>query len=412
MTEIKNSPELRFPEFDGEWDEKKISELFSINAGGDIDKKHVSQVKTEEFRYPIYANASENKGFYAYSNVYKIEPPVITVAGRGVYIGIAHARDHQFYPIVRLLVLQPKVDQNINFFEYRINKIKLFTESTGVPQLTAPQMSNYRILYPEILEQTKIADFLTSVDRRISLLSQKKEKLEVYKNGIMQGIFSKDKIHRISFTDENGNPYPEWEEMNFGKIYSFVPTNSYSREKLNYGEGEVKNIHYGDIHTKFRTQFDLIKENVPFINPDVDISRISEENYVGEGDLIMADASEDYADIGKSIEIINLNGDKVLSGLHTLLAKQRNSDLLIGFGGHLMKSRYMRLDIMRIAQGSKVLSISTGRLANISCSIPCKPEQQKIASFLSAIDKKIELVARQVEKSKEFKAGLLQKMFV
>ena len=107
----------------------------------------------------------------------------------------------------------------------------------------------------------------------------------------------------------------KWNEEKMGELYSFKVTNSFSRDNLNYEEGTVKNIHYGDIHTKFQTLFDVSKETVPFINPDTSIDRISEDNYCQEGDLILADASEDLNDVGKSIEIFNLNNEKLLAGL-------------------------------------------------------------------------------------------------
>ena len=74
----------------------ELGEIFKISAGGDIDKKNVSQKKNEEFKYPIYANAEKNKGFYAYSDIYKFDEEVVTVAGRGVNIGIAHERKEKF----------------------------------------------------------------------------------------------------------------------------------------------------------------------------------------------------------------------------------------------------------------------------------------------------------------------------
>lgn len=95
----------------------------------------------------------------------------------------------------------------------------------------------------------------------------------------------------------------EWKLEPLSKIYSFKVTNSFSRDKLNYDKGSVKNIHYGDIHTKFSTLFDITKESVPFINSDVSIERINDDNYCVEGDMIFADASEDIDDVGKSIEI-------------------------------------------------------------------------------------------------------------
>ena len=115
----------------------------------------------------------------------------------------------------------------------------------------------------------------------------------------------------------------EWEMKKLGEVMVFKVTNSFSRENLNYELGTVKNIHYGDIHTKFQTLFDITKELVPFINEDISIGRITDENYCKNGDIVFADASEDLNDVGKSIEIINTNGEKLLSGLHTLLARPK-----------------------------------------------------------------------------------------
>lgn len=121
-----------------------------------------------------------------------------------------------------------------------------------------------------------------------------------------------------------------WEENKMGEVYSFKVTNSFSREILNYENGQVKNIHYGDIHTKFQTLFDITKEYVPFINSEISIERISKDNYCKEADLILADASEDLIDVGKSIEIYNLNNEKLLSGLHTILARPTLNNICIG----------------------------------------------------------------------------------
>jgi type I restriction enzyme S subunit len=150
----------------------------------------------------------------------------------------------------------------------------------------------------------------------------------------------------------------EFENTKFGKLYSFLTTNSLSRDKLNYEEGNVYNIHYGDIHTKFQPHFYLRNENVPYINGDVDLSKMKAELYCKTGDIIIADASEDYADIGKSIELIDIDNVKILAGLHTLLARPISEKIVVGFTSYLLKSWTLRKQIMTIAQGSKVLSLS------------------------------------------------------
>ena len=122
-------------------------------------------------------------------------------------------------------------------------------------------------------------------------------------------------VPKLRFKEFSG----EWEEKKFADIYDFFQTNSFSRALLNYESGDVKNIHYGDIHTKFKSNFFINKEEVPFINTEIDISKIKDENYCQIKDLIIADASEDYNDIGKAIEIIELNGEKLVAGLHTYI---------------------------------------------------------------------------------------------
>lgn len=203
----------------------------------------------------------------------------------------------------------------------------------------------------------------------------------------------------------------EWETNRFGDIYNFKVTNSFSRENLNYIEGTVKNIHYGDIHTKFSSSFNIKNEYVPYINPSVSIERIKDENYCLEGDLIMADASEDYADIGKSIEVVNLNNEKLLAGLHTFLARPNLDKISIGFAGHLMKSNSIRLQIIKEAQGTKVLSLSTTRVTNVILKTPEKTEQTKIASFLTKVDEKLTALKKKKELLEQYKKGVMQQIF-
>lgn len=203
----------------------------------------------------------------------------------------------------------------------------------------------------------------------------------------------------------------KWNEEKMGEIYSFKVTNSFSRDQLNYEDGTVKNIHYGDIHTKFQTLFDITKETVPFINSDISIDRISEDNYCQEGDLILADASEDLNDVGKSIEVFNLNNEKLLAGLHTILARPNLEKLDIGFGGYLFKSNKVRTKIQKEAQGSKVLSVSATRLTNISLDFPSKIEQKKIVECFSAIDEKILALKKKHSLLEQYKKGVMQKVF-
>lgn len=204
----------------------------------------------------------------------------------------------------------------------------------------------------------------------------------------------------------------EWEERKVIDAYDFKVTNSLSRENLNYIEGKIKNIHYGDIHTKFSTLFDINREIVPYINSNISIDKIKEENYCVEGDIVFADASEDINDVGKSIEIINLNNEKLISGLHTLLARKKTNSLAKGFGGYLFRSDGIRKQIQKEAQGSKVFGISASRISNIKITLPInRKEQQKIVDLLSSLDKIITEHTQKIEVLKIYKKGLMQDLF-
>ena len=230
------------------------------------------------------------------------------------------------------------------------------------------------------------------------------ELLKLYQKGVMQRIFSQ----QLRFKDKDEKKFPKWEQLKFGSIYSYRTNNSFSRENLNYENGIFKNIHYGDIHIRFNTLFDITKERVPYINPSISTSKIDETNFCKEGDLILADASEDYADVGKCIELVNLNNEKIVSGLHTILARPDLKKLCKGFGGYMMKSSGVRMQIMKIAQGTKVLGISPTRLSQIQLSIPSFEEQKRIVELLILINEKISYSLNQTERIEEYKKQLIK----
>lgn len=216
---------------------------------------------------------------------------------------------------------------------------------------------------------------------------------------------------RLRFKNEFGLDFPDWTNRPFSEIYDFLSTNSFSRDKLNYVGGLVKNIHYGDIHTKFRTQFKVQNELVPYINPEVDIQKLKTTSFVKNGDLVIADASEDYGDIGKSIEIIDNNGEKIVCGLHTIHARKSSDEFIVGFSSFLMNSRRVRKSIMMIAQGTKVLGISSKRLGEINLIFPSQTEQKKISDFLTSVDRRIELLEKKKSLLETYKKGVMKKIF-
>ncbi|MDV5226067.1 restriction endonuclease subunit S [Providencia rettgeri] len=275
----------------------------------------------------------------------------------------------------------------------------------GAGKLETDSLKNLKILYPCLELQAKIADFLSSVDEKIALQNRKVELLQQYKKGLIQKLFSQE----IRFKDDDGFSFPSWVMTSFGKTYSFLTTNSLPRTCLTDDCGNIKNIHYGDIHTKYPALLDSNIQQIPYIKEGIDTSKFE---ICKKGDLIIADASEDYNDIGKSIEIVvNNEVSPLVAGLHTFLARP-TIDLATGFSGYLMQTEHIRRQIKVLATGISVLGISKSNLAKVTFCIPCKDEQVKIINFLSSIDHKITLENTKLEKLKQWKQGLLQQMFV
>lgn len=261
---------------------------------------------------------------------------------------------------------------------------------------------------PNEEEQQKIAKFLCEVDKKLDKLRRKHELLNDYKRGLMQKLFSQE----IRFKQSDGSDFPDWEEIAIDQLFTFLRTNSLSREKLTTEKTNLQNIHYGDIHKKHSARFILSESNAPYVKDQNIIHSLNDEEFCHPGDLVIADASEDYADIGKAIEIIEAPEKTLVAGLHTILARPINSYLALGFSAYLFQSPTVRKAIMRIAQGISVLGISKRELCKIRIKTPKPNEQQKIANCLSAIDQKIEAVGRHIKQVETFKKGLLQQMFV
>lgn len=403
-------PKLRFKEFNGAVTKNFIKDIAKTYVGRDLVEDAYSPIKTETHIYPIYSNSVDNEGLYGYYNFqeFNFDNDALTVVGRGAGLGRAFYRQGGFGTIGRLLCLIPK---NKSFHpkylsDYINDRLIIHNESGGIPQLPRSSLENYEVILPSYEEQTKIASFLSAVDEKIKQLTQKHELLSQYKQGMMQKLFSQ----QIRFKADDGGEFGEWEKLKFADSFNFYQTNSYSRALLSE-VGEIMNIHYGDIHSKFSTLFDVSKEVVPFINGEVDTSKISSEQYLRVGDLVIADASEDYKDIGKTIEVIHLDNSKVVAGLHTYIARPIKQ-CAMGFNGYLMQTFEVREQIKTLATGISVLGISKTNLGKVELKIPCLEEQTKIANFLSSIDQKIEKVAQQIEQTKQWKKGLLQQMFV
>jgi type I restriction enzyme S subunit len=174
-----------------DWEFFQFDHHFSIYAGGDVPKDSFSKIKTDACPYPIFANAIQSKGLYGYTGHKRSKPDSVTITARG-YLGHAEYRDESFFPIVRLIVMEPIGKLDAKFTTYAINELIEFPEeSTGVPQLTAPQVGKFSILAPvNKNEQTAIATILSDMDEEIRALQQRLAKTRQIKQGMMQELLT------------------------------------------------------------------------------------------------------------------------------------------------------------------------------------------------------------------------------
>ncbi len=231
------------------------------------------------------------------------------------------------------------------------------------------------ITLPSEEEQQKIANFLTTIDNRIEKIEEKKILLENYKKGVMQQIFSQE----LRFKGDDGNDYPDWERKKLGDICNIKKGEQLNREHLK--EDDLYPAINGGIMPSGYTNRYNTEENIITIS---------------EG--------------GNSCGYINFIKSKFWSGGHCYTIEDLKEDINNLFLYQILK--FNEILIMSLRVGSGLPNIQKKDLNSFNLNLPPLPEQQKIANFLTTLDKKIENIQTQISESKTFKKGLLQQMFV
>ena len=200
----------------------------------------------------------------------------------------------------------------------------------------------------------------------------------------------------------------EWEICKVSELLDFYSTNSLSWEQLEYGTKAMMNLHYGLIHVGLPTMVDLTRDNLPNIKED---NMPKNFELCKEGDVAFADASEDTNEVAKPIEFFDLAGKNIVCGLHTIHGRDNKNKTVIGFKGYAFSSSAFHNQIRRIAQGTKIYSISTKNFSECFIGIPSKVEQTKIATLLRLIDERIATQNKIIEDLKKLKSAIIEKTF-
>jgi type I restriction enzyme S subunit len=393
MKKLKNIPSLRFPEFDGEWEVRKLKEVADIGRG---KSKH--RPRDAEFlyggNYPFIQTGDIRKaGLYLteYSQTYSEEglkqsklwfedTLCITIAANIAETSILKIKACFPDSIIGLMPSENKT--TVLFVKHLFDKFKIQIQSLsqGAAQdnLNQEKLSNIEFVFPELIEQTKIASFLTTVDDKLQSLKQKKTLLEQYKKGVMQKIFSQE----IRFKDDSGNDYPDWEETKVKDIFVVTRGNVLSMSLVT-NEQDENNL--------FPVYSSQTKNN----------------GLSGYYDKFLFEDCITWTTDGAGAGDVNFRKGKFYC---TNVCGVLKSDK--GYANTFVA------EILNSVSRKYVSYVGNPKLMNnvmseIQISIPTSIEEQtKIANFLSAIDNKINHCETQIEKMEVWKKGLLQQMFV
>ena len=398
-------PKLRFKEFSGDWEEKKLEkELKEYYLGSNYKN---SENKTS---FPLLKMGNLDRGKINLKKIEYIDECEIIFEKDKVKYGdlffntrntpelvgkVAIWRNELPLMYFNSNLMKMTFDNNF-FMNYKFNtknmieKLKsIATGTTSVGAIYTKDLLKLDLLIPNLQEQQKIADFLSSVDKKISITEEKLDLFKDYKKGIMQKIFKQE----LRFKDSNGNDYPEWEEKILGKI---IIKNKEKNKENKY-----------NLVQSISNKFGFVNQDEYFEDRRV-ASQDLKNYYVAKNKLFAYNPSR--INVG-SLAYKEDNNISVISPLY--VSFYSNKEYLIDnfLFNWLFSSPFIK-QMSCSFEGSVRNNLSFETLSNFIIELPCLEEQEKIANFLSSIDKKIDNLIAELENLKEFKKGLLQQMFV
>ncbi|HDE4056574.1 TPA: restriction endonuclease subunit S [Staphylococcus aureus] len=382
-TQKKNVPELRFPGFEGEWEEKKLGDLIKVNSGKDY--KHL-----DKGDIPVYGT-----GGYMTSVSEPLSEIDAVGIGRKGTINKPYLLEAPFWTVDTLFYCTPKKEADILFILSLFRKInwKLYDESTGVPSLSKQTINKINRLVPTNKEQQKIGEFFSKLDRQIELEEQKLELLQQQKKGYMQKIFSQE----LRFKDENGNDYPNWRTI------------------------ELKNILENIVDNRGKTPDNAPSEKYPLLEVNalgyyrpayIKVSKFVSENtynnwfreHLKENDIL-------FSTVGNT-GIVSLMDNYKAVIAQNIVGLRVNNNNLPSFIYYMLSYKGNQKKIKRIQMGAVQPSVKVSQFKFIKYLVPIKDEQEKVAKLLIEIDKLVNKQLIKIELLQQRKKALLKSMFI
>lgn len=388
----KKVPVLRFPEFLGEWEEKKINEITSyVDYRGKTPEKSDSGIFLITARniregYIDYECSKEYIPVETYEEVMRRGKPLIgdVLITTEAPCGNIASIDKEGIALAQRVIKFRGKENIYNYFLkfYFLSDFfqkKLFEKATGgtVKGIKGSQLHKMTVKFPTFPEQQKIADFLTQIDNKINQLSQKKQLLERYKKGVMQQIFSQS----IRFTDDDGREFPEWEEKEIGDVFQVTRGNVLAMPLVNNTQNKENPYPVYSSQTKNNGLSGFYKD------------------FLYENCITWTTDGANAGDVNYR------NGKFYCTNVCGVLVNKN------GFANACIASMINAISKNYVSYVGNP-KLMNNIMAKISINFPCVEEQTKIANFLTALDTKIALVESQLNGTKQYKKGLLQQLFV
>ncbi|NLJ78903.1 MAG: hypothetical protein GX329_06040 [Tissierellia bacterium] len=408
-------PELRFPEFSGEWERKTLGELGGFYNG--LSGKNKGDFVKGNRKYIQYLNVFDNtlikSGFteYGYVSINKNEKQNTVEYGdvlftqssetmdevgmTSVYIGNEEEIYLNSFSFGYRIFGLDQFDSRYMGFMLRSNNVrkKIIREGQGSTRfnLSPNRVRNIKCFIPSLPEQERIGDFFYKIDKRLELQQKRIEALKEQKKGMMQKIFSQE----IRFKDDDGKDYPEWEEKKLGEIAKLQ--GGYAFKSEDYKTEGTPIVRISNIKGYIDIDSDIIY---------ADGDKIPKQYTVKKGDLLIAMSGATTGKSGiydyDSFAYLNQRCGKFTS----------TPNLYYPYLYSWIESDFFREQLsIRLIAGAQP-NISGSDVESMKISLPTLPEQTKIANFLSALDRRIELEEQKLEESRQFKKGLMQRMFI
>ena len=368
-----------------DWEVRPLDQIFDVAAGGDFDASVSSTTRDEVYRYPIYSNATSLNGLHGFCSYNDHRAGSITVTARGT-LGVANYRDHDFTAIGRVLVLTPRVPVEGRFFSEFINdRVDFAIESTGVPQLTAPQISKYKLALPSLREQRAIADVLSDVDALIAALERLIAKKRAIQQGAMQQLLT-GQTRLPGFSEP-------WEVKRLGDVAKMGSGGTPLTSVADYYGGGIPWASISDMTDTPKylssTERSLTEKGL----------ENSSAKLFPKGTILFAM----YASIGEcSIANIPLSTSQAILGIIP------SSTLSVDYLYYLLLWE-KRILIAQGQQGTQS-NLNKGMIEAINFDLPCIEEQRAIAEVLSDMDAEIAALEARRDKTRAIKQGMMQKL--